>query len=555
MDINKTYQEWVEKARLDEDLKTELLEMEHDNNKLEDCFYRHLAFGTGGLRGIIGAGTNRMNVYTVGRATLGLANYLLKLEVKNPSVAISYDSRIKSFEFAKMASRILSQKGIHVYIYKELMPTPCLSYAVRYHHANLGIMITASHNPKEYNGYKVYDHNGCQITDDMAHAIEDEINQLSYFELPSLKNFEENLSEGNIEYISEATYDSYTEQVLKQSIHPKEEVDLDIAIVYSPLNGTGLKPITRVLKEYGFHNLYYVEEQMNPDGSFTTCPYPNPENKDTFNLAFKKAKEVNADLIMLSDPDADRCGVAVKDKEDYRILTGNEVGLLLLDYILKGKEIPNDACIIKTIVTSNLAEIMASKHNVKTINVLTGFKYIGEQIGFLEQEGKEDTYLFGFEESDGYLSGTYVRDKDAPNACLLIAEMCAYYQKHNSSLLKQLDLIYQTYGYNHNALYSFPFEGQQGFQKMNEIMHTIKEMDYIGEYNILNKLDYSQGIDGLPKSNVVKLVMDGGTSVIVRPSGTEPKIKIYLSIQAKDKENALLIEEELMGYLKELMKG
>lgn len=428
MNYKAEYQRWLEEAN--EELKAELRAM--DEAAIEDAFYRNLAFGTGGLRGTIGAGTNRMNIHVVAKASQGLANYLLSTTEK-PSVVIGYDSRIKSDVFAKVAAGVFAANGVKVHIWPELLPVPTVSYAVRYLHASAGVMITASHNPSKYNGYKVYGPDGCQITTEAAKAILAQIDALDIFADVKTSDFEDGVKSGKIDYIDSSVLDAFIAEVKGQSVLFGDEVNRDVAIVYSPLNGTGLKPVTRALSESGFTNITVVEEQRNPDGNFPTCPYPNPEIREAMELGLQYASRLNADLLIATDPDCDRCGIAVRTGEgDYQLLSGNEVGLLLLDYICSQRQkhgkMPEHPVFIKTIVTMDLAEKIADHYGVETVNVLTGFKFIGEVIGRLEAQGREKDYICGFEESYGYLTGSYVRDKDAVNAAFMICEMFAFYK-------------------------------------------------------------------------------------------------------------------------------
>lgn len=560
-DIRLEYERWTKLAVMDEDVVRELEEIGEDEGRMEDAFYRDLAFGTGGLRGVIGAGTNRMNVYTVGKASQGLANYVKKqFSDGERKIAISYDSRIKSDLFAKVAACVFAENGIEAWIYPELMPTPCLSYAVRYLQCSAGIMITASHNPSKYNGYKVYGPDGCQITTETAAAILAEIEKTDIFHdvrMPSPDAFDRLQQEGRIRMIPEEVYTSFVEAVKKQSVLFGDQIDRNVAIVYSPLNGTGLKPVLRTLKESGFTNIRVVPEQEQPDGHFPTCPYPNPEIKEAMALGMKYAAECDADLLLATDPDCDRVGIAVKDEQgEYVLLTGNETGMLLLDYIcsqrVKHGKMPEDPVIVKTIVTIDMAERIAAHYGVRTVNVLTGFKFIGEQIGLLEQEGKENSYIFGFEESYGYLSGSYVRDKDAVYGAFLICEMFAFYKTAGISLLQKLQELYETYGYCLNTLHSFTFEGSAGFEKMQEIMksfHTGEGLSQIGGKPLMEVLDYSGGLDGLPKSDVLKYRLEGNNSVVVRPSGTEPKLKTYISVSGMDEAQTRALEAKIMEDL------
>ncbi len=561
MTIRDKYELWKEKAIEDKDVVSELEVISNDNSKIEDAFYRELEFGTGGLRGIIGAGTNRMNIYTVAKASQGLANYVIKSNFNGEkSIAVSYDSRIKSDLFAKVAASVFAANGIKVYSYKELMPTPCLSYAVRKLKCVAGIMVTASHNPAKYNGYKVYGEDGCQITTEAAEKILKEINDVDVFNDIKKVDFEEGLDSGIIEYISENVYTDFINEVKAESVLSKDEkINKDVAIVYSPLNGTGLKPVLRTLKESGYTNITVVKEQENPDGMFPTCPYPNPEIKEAMALGMEYAKKYNADLLLATDPDCDRVGIAVKNTiGEYILLSGNETGMLLLDYIcskrVENKTMPQNPIMIKTIVSIDMAERIAKDYGVETINVLTGFKFIGEQIGLLEKKCEEKRFVFGFEESYGYLTGTYVRDKDAVNGAFMICEMFAYYKTKGVSLLEKLDELYRKYGYCLNTLHSYTFEGASGFEKMQNIMKSFRDnIKQIGTMDVLDYKDYASGIDGLPKSNVLKFFLEGNCSVVVRPSGTEPKLKLYISISAANKNEAETIENSLVGELKKYM--
>jgi len=562
MDYKNVYQTWVSKAVEDKDVVKELQDIQSDDAKIEDAFYRDLAFGTGGLRGVIGAGTNRMNIYTVAKASQGLANYVVKnFKEADRKIAVSYDSRIKSDLFSKVASEVFAANGIKVFIYKELMPTPCLSYAVRSIHCAAGIMVTASHNPAKYNGYKVYGSDGCQITTEAAAEILKEIEAVDTFNDVKRNSFDQEIKLGNISYIHDSVYTDFVEEVKKQTmLKTGETIDKNVAIVYSPLNGTGLKPVTRTLKESGFTNITVVPEQEKPDGNFPTCPYPNPEIREAMELGIQCATKNHADLLLATDPDCDRCGIAVKkDNGEFQLLSGNEVGLLLLDYICSRRiangTMPATPVFVKTIVTMDLAEKIAEHYGVKTINVLTGFKFIGEQIGKLEKEGHESDYICGFEESYGYLTGSYVRDKDAVDAAFMICEMFAYYKTKGISLLEKLNELYKTYGYCLNTLHSYEFDGSAGFDKMQQIMEKFRgPIQGFGGKDIKKCLDYSLGLDGLPKSDVLKFLLADGCSVVVRPSGTEPKLKTYISITADSKEKAEALEKKMSDELGQWIK-
>ena len=545
------FNRWLSLAD-DQEVKEQLLKMQGNKKLIEDAFYRDLAFGTGGLRGELGAGTNRMNIYTVRKASQGLANYI-NHHFKNPSIAISFDSRINSTLFAKAAAGVFAANGIRVFIYKELMPTPLLSYAVRELHCSSGIMVTASHNPSKYNGYKAYDNNGCQIANEVADETLEEINHLDIFKDIKYMDFEEAMEKGIASYISDDLYTAFIERVKKESVLGEQEINKDVKIVYSPLNGTGLKPVTRILRESGYKNVIVVKEQEQPDGHFPTCPYPNPEIKEAMALGIEYAKKNDADLLIATDPDCDRVGIAVKNKDgEHVLLSGNQTGILLLDYICmmrnKNHMMPKDPVFVKTIVTSDMAGKVAEHYGVKVVDVLTGFKYIGEQIKLLEDKHSEESYILGFEESYGYLTGSYVRDKDAVDGVFMIVEMFAYYKTLGISLLDKLDELSKQYGYYSNYLKSFEFPGSSGFTKMNNVMeHFRNDIKELNGVSIEKLLDYSKGINGLPKSNVVKMYLTDGSIVIARPSGTEPKLKIYTSICGKsnsdnDKQYATLIK-------------
>ena len=555
--IESTYQRWLNEA--DASLQPELKAMEQAQK--EDAFYRSLAFGTGGLRGVIGAGTNRMNIHTVAKASQGLADYVVKhFPADKRRIAVSYDSRILSDEFAKAASGVFAANGIQAMIYPQLMPTPCLSYAVRALHCAAGIMVTASHNPAKYNGYKVYGADGCQITTEAAAEILKEIDKLDVFADPKRKDFDAGLADGSIAYIPDQVYTDFVEEVKKQSLLGGEALDKNVAIVYSPLNGTGLKPVLRTLRESGYTNVTVVKEQEQPDGHFPTCPYPNPEIREAMELGLQYAARLNADLLLATDPDCDRCGIAVKNnKGEYELLTGNETGLLLLDYVCSRRlalgKMPKNPVLVKTIVTTDMGEAIAAHYGVETRNVLTGFKFIGETIGRLEAEGHPERYIFGFEESYGYLSGTYVRDKDAVDAAFLICEMFAWYKQQGISLLDKLNMLYAQYGYCLNTLHSYTFEGAAGFDKMQGIMQSFRAgLTEFGGRKIEKVLDYGPGLDGLPPSDVLKFYLAGGASAVVRPSGTEPKLKIYISISAPDRATAAQQEAVLADALAGFMR-
>ncbi len=577
--IKNEYEVWKKKVTEDADLTAELTDMEGKEDRITDAFYQNLAFGTGGLRGVIGAGTNRMNIYTVGKASQGLADYINRHFPKEErKIAISYDSRIKSSLFAKRAAEVFAANGIRVFIYTELMPTPMLSWAVRSLSCAAGVMVTASHNPSKYNGYKVYGPDGCQITTDAAAEILGCIEKTDAFEDVKREDFETALENGRISYIGEDTVTSFIEAVKGQSMLTKSEenVDKNISIVYSPLNGNGLKPVLRTLKESGFTNITVVKEQEQPDGHFPTCPYPNPEIREAMALGMEYAKKCSADLLLATDPDCDRVGIAVPNREgEYVLLSGNETGLLLLNYICSMRQaagtMPEHPVFVKTIVTMDMAARIAADYGVKTVDVLTGFKFIGDQIARLEAEGRENDYILGFEESYGYLSGSYVRDKDAVDGAFLICEMAAYYRSKGMGLLEVLEGLYEKYGFCLNTLHSYEFEGMEGFEKMKGIMnrlHTMASRIAEGEAVCIGGRkteaveDYLSGtisradkttepIAGLPSSDVLKFRLAGNASVVVRPSGTEPKLKLYISVSAEDKAKAQAEEEKITAQMEE----
>ena len=546
------YQTWLREAK-EPDLANELSAMQGDEEKITDAFFCELEFGTGGLRGVLGAGTNRMNVYTVSRAAQGLANYVVKhFAPADRSIAISYDSRINSELFARVSAGIFAANGIRAHIFPQLMPTPCLSFATRQLHCAAGVMVTASHNPSKYNGYKVYGADGCQITTEAADKILAEINALDTFRDVRRMGFDAGMAEGKIAWIGEEVYTAFVEAVKGQSLLGKNDViDKNVAIVYTPLNGTGLLPVTRTLRESGFTNITVVKEQEQPDGHFPTCPYPNPEIREAMQLGMEYAARENADLLLATDPDADRCGIAVRNAQGgYTLLTGNETGMLLLDYICSRRiaagRMPAHPVVVKTIVTIDMAARIARDYGCEVRDVLTGFKFIGEQIGLLEKEGHAEDYILGFEESYGYLSGTYVRDKDAVDAAFLICEMFAWYKTRGVSLLEKLNSLYAQYGYCLNRTHSYAFDGAAGFEKMQGIMRSFRgEIREFGGIPVTGVQDFLPGLNGLPKSDVIKFILAGNCSVVVRPSGTEPKLKAYLSVSAPDRPAAEEMEKRI----------
>ena len=559
MNYRDEYGHWLAQVT-DEELLDQLKKM--NDAEIEDAFYKDLEFGTAGLRGVIGPGSNRMNRYVVARASQGIANYLNANKPKRgkPSVVIGYDSRIKSDFFAFVASAVFAANDIQVHLWPSLLPVPTVSYAVRYLGASAGIMITASHNPSKYNGYKVYGPDGCQITTEAADTILAEIEKLDLFLDVKMADFNVSVMEtGMIKYIDPVVLTSFIEEVKGQSVLYGDKVDRNVAIVYSPLNGTGLVPVTRALEECGFTNITVVEEQRNPDGNFPTCPYPNPEIREAMRLGLEYCDKTGADLLLATDPDADRCGIAVKDGDGYRLLTGNETGLLLLDFICsqrtKHGKMPKNPVFVKTMVTMDLAEKIAASYGVQTVNVLTGFKFIGEVIARLEKEGRVNDYIQGFEESYGYLAGPYVRDKDAVDAALMICEMFAYYKTRGVSLLDKLNELYATYGYCLNTLHSYEFDGSAGMARMGQIMKLFHAgLARIGKWDVVKTVDYTKGIDGLPSADVLKFYTSFG-SVVIRPSGTEPKLKAYISVTAKDRPSAEEVEKVVTAELSNIIGG
>lgn len=557
MDMMENYKRWLGKVT-EEDLLTELKAIEGNEEEINDRFYRDLEFGTGGLRGVIGAGTYRMNEHTVARATQGYSNYLNKA-AKNPSVSIAYDSRNKSDIFAKTAASVFAANGILVNIYKELMPTPPLSYAVRALNCDGGIVVTASHNPAKYNGYKVYGADGCQITLEVADAILAEIEAVDVFDDVKIMDFEAGLSEGKIEYIEDDVITGFIDAVSERALNPKE-IDKNVSIVYTPLNGTGRYCVTRCLKENGYTQITIPKEQEMPDGNFTTCPYPNPEIREALEVGLKKAKEVGSDLLLATDPDCDRVGVAVKEGDDYQLISGNQMGILLFDYICKTYKangtMPKNPVVVTTIVSTKMIDKIAADYGVEVRRVLTGFKFIGEQIGFLEADGEVDRYIFGFEESYGYLSGGHVRDKDGVNASLLICEMFAHYKAMGISLVQMLNQLYEKYGYFKEALQSITFEGASGAKKMADLMESLRTNapKEVAGYKVIDVKDYKAGIGNLPKSNVLEFNMEDDINVLVRPSGTEPKIKMYYLVKGSSEQAGAEIVAALESYFTEVCK-
>ena len=547
-DYYSIYQEWLNSPLLSKEEKEELLSIKDDDNQIKDRFYRDLAFGTGGLRGVMKVGTNRMNRFVIRRATQGLANYLNKKK-KNASVAIAYDSRNHSDEFAKETAATLASNGIKVYLFKELMPTPALSFATRYFICDAGVVVTASHNPKIYNGYKVYGPDGCQCTDALANAILEEILAIKVFDA-KVGDYDALVKSKDIILIGEDCFDAYMDSTMKQSIYQEEKT---LNVVYTPLNGAGRRCVTTILDKDGFKNVAIVKEQEMPNGDFPTCPYPNPEIHAALKLGIDKLLNDNADILVATDPDSDRCGVVVNNNGEAKILTGNEVGLLLFDAVYHAKKeqgkLPKNPVLVKTIVSSDMAALMAKDFNVRVIDVLTGFKYIGEQILFLEQKNAEKDYLFGFEESCGYLTNTDVRDKDAVNAVLLICEVANHYKKLGISLVDQLSALYKKYGDFKTALDTYEFPGVEGMQKIQDLMALFRSeqikakvqgIDHIGDYKegFIYYKDRKEPTN-LPKSDVVKFFLKDNSTITIRPSGTEPKLKIYFFADGQNRVNEL----------------
>lgn len=551
--VNEKYSLWCERATADEDIIKELAAIKDDSAAISDAFYKDLEFGTGGLRGVIGAGTNRMNIYTVGKASQGLAAYVNSV-TKNGKIAIAYDSRIKSDVFARAAAEIFAANGIKAYIYKELMPTPMLSYAVRKLGCDAGIVITASHNPAKYNGYKAYGADGCQLGLEAAEYVLSIMNSVDIFDGVKKIPFSEGLESGMIEYIGDDVIECYLDEVEARRV--SQDIDISgLNVIYTPLHGSGNKPVRSILKRIGVSNVTVVSEQELPNGNFPTAPYPNPEIRQAFECALKLAENVKPDILLATDPDCDRVGIAVNVNGEYRLMSGNDVGALLLNYILDRRTqngtLPKDPIAVKTIVTTELCAKIAEEYGCELIDVLTGFKFIGEQIGELEKKGEENRYVFGFEESYGYLAGSYVRDKDAVVASMLICEMTAYYKTLGATLCDVLDNIYRRYGYYYCSQKSFTCEGQSGMEKISGIMNTLRSappkeinktaVEVIKDFEKSESTDIKTGeksVLTLPKSNVLGYYLADGSSLIVRPSGTEPKIKMYLSAVGSTADDA-----------------
>ena len=569
MEYKALYDLWLSKVD-DPVLLAELESVRGDDEAILDRFYKELEFGTAGLRGVIGAGTNRMNVYTVGRATQGFSEYL-KGAFETPSVAIGYDSRNCSELFSKTAACVFAANGVKVWLYPELAPTPMVSFAIRYHKCSGGVVVTASHNPAEYNGYKAYGPDGCQLSGDASACVSDAVEKVDVFSGIRTVDFDEALASGMIEYIGQDNYESYYENVLSQSVEPEVVASSDLKVIYTPIHGTGNKPVREVLKRIGIKDVIVVKEQELPDGNFPTAPYPNPEIRQPFECALKMAEKYKPDLLLGTDPDADRVGIAVPDGDEYRLLTGNEVGAMLLNYILSRRTaigtMPKDPVAVKSIVSTSICDKIAADYGCEMRSVLTGFKYIGGVIAELEAAGQSDRYVFGFEESYGYLVGTYVRDKDAVVASMMICEMAAYYKSQGMTLMQVLNGIYAKYGLYLHKTVSYTFSGAKGMAKMSEIMSQLRAEPpkSIGGYAVESISDYETSLTTdcrtgektdilLPKADVIIFSLEGGNGVIVRPSGTEPKIKVYLTAVADTDEQAVAVKDSLAADMDEYLK-
>lgn len=564
----KLYTQWLQKELEDPCLMQELKEIEGNQKEIYERFYTDLSFGTAGLRGIIGAGTNRMNIYTVRRATQGLAQYVRSKGGCCPSVAIAYDSRNKSELFAKAAAEVFAANGIKVYLYRELMPTPMLSYAVRRLGCQAGIVVTASHNPAAYNGYKVYNGEGCQLGTQASQEVLGEINGLDIFEDILRLDFEEALEQDSISYIRQEVIDSYLDEVMKLSLDREICQDSCLKVVYTPLYGSGNKPVREILKRIGVADLYIVKEQELPDGNFPTCPYPNPEIRQALELGIKLMEEKDADLLVATDPDADRVGLAVRHQGECRLIGGNEAGVLLLDYICKQRIakglMPANPIMMKSFVTTSMAEAVAKRYGVEVITLLTGFKYIGEQIGRLEKQGEQERFILGYEESYGYLCGAYVRDKDAVAGAMLMTEMAAYYKQQGKTLIDALDALYQSCGYYYNHVDNIAFEGSDGMHKMAGIMKKLYEnppvelagckVEQVYDYSKRQKRS-AEGpqLIALPATDAIALELEGGHMLVVRPSGTEPKLKVYYMIKAQTQDQCEVLAARIGGELHSLL--
>ncbi len=551
------YKRWLEADLIDFDLKKELRDIEGDDDAIKERFAAALQFGTAGLRGTLGAGTNRMNIWVVRQATQGIADWV-KGEGGTQTVAISYDSRLKGWNFARDAAGVLAANGIHVRIYDELMPVPALSFATRYYNCNAGIMVTASHNPAKYNGYKAYGPDGCQMTDDAAAVVYAAIQKTDILTGAKYMSFAEGVEKGLIQFVGDDCKDALYAAIEARQVRPGLCRTAGLKLVYSPLNGTGLVPVTRVLKDIGIEDITIVPEQEYPNGYFTTCSYPNPEIFAALEKGLELAKETGADLMLATDPDADRVGIAMKCPDgSYELVSGNEMGVLLLDYICAGRiekgTMPEKPVAVKSIVSTPLANLVAEHYGVELRETLTGFKWIGDQIAQLEADGEVDRFIFGFEESYGYLAGPYVRDKDAIIGSMLICEMAAYYRSIGSSIKQHLEELYAQYGRYLNKVDSFEFPGLSGMDKMAKMMESLRKnppADFAGDA-VVSVTDYEKPEEtGLPKANVLIYKLEDGASVVVRPSGTEPKIKTYFTTKGKDLAEAEAEKEKLAAAVK-----
>lgn len=555
--VQAEFERWLKADLQDVDLHTELQRIKGDEDAIKDRFAVSLHFGTAGLRGTIGAGTNRMNIWVVRQATQGVADWV-KTQGGTQTVAISYDSRIKGNLFAMDAAGVLAANGIKVRIYDALMPVPALSFATRYYHCNAGIMITASHNPAKYNGYKAYGPDGCQMTDDAAAVVYDSIQKTDVLTGARYMSFAEGVEKGLIRFVGDDCKEAFYQNVEACQVRPGLCKEAGLKLVYSPLNGTGLVPVTRVLRDIGISDLTIVPEQEYPNGYFTTAPYPNPEIRQALEKGLELAKEEEADLMLATDPDADRVGIAMRCADGtYELVTGNEMGVLLLDYICAGRiekgTMPKNPVAAMSIVSTPLAVRVAEHYGVELRQVLTGFKWIGDQIAGLEKEGETDRFIFGFEESYGYLAGPYVRDKDAVVASMLICEMAAYYRSKGSSIKQRLEEIYQQYGRYLNQVDSFEFPGLSGMEKMSEIMESLRKnpLTEIAGVKVVQVTDYEEPEKtGLPKANILIYALEDGSGVVVRPSGTEPKIKIYFTTKGQDLAEAKAKKDALSASMK-----
>lgn len=560
MDLRATFDRWCTNVT-DPELAAELKAMAdaQDDAAIEDAFYRTLEFGTAGLRGVLGAGTNRMNIHTVGQATQGIANFITSQAAGGElgTVAICYDSRINSQLFAHTAASVLAANGITSYVYPRLEPTPALSFATRYLGCAIGINVTASHNPSKYNGYKVYGPDGCQIASEIADAITAAIEKVDVFDDVRTMDFEEAKAQGFANLIEEEVLDAYLDAVYEQHV---EQDETDLRVVYTPLNGTGLECVTRILERIGVTDVHVVEEQAKPDGNFPTCPYPNPEIREALECGIQLCEKVHPDLLLATDPDADRVGIAVKDGDDYQLLSGNEVGVLLLDFVCRMRKaagtLPENPVSVTTIVSTSLVEPVAAKYGVDVRRVLTGFKYIGGVIAELEETNGADRFVFGFEESYGYLAGTHARDKDAVVASMLICQMARYYRTLGKNLYQAMQDIYAEFGFHHNRTLSFAFEGSAGAARMASLMEGFRAnpLNKIAGYALEQFVDYQPGVNGLPSANVLEYNLEGGNKVIVRPSGTEPKVKVYLFTVGESAAAAEAIADALAKDMTQRMK-